>query len=64
MSPNARLIVIAKNVYRLIKNFMPKKLANRATSVSQKGGVQMKEEKDLQLVYSKIMPKLDNSCKL
>jgi hypothetical protein len=49
--------VIAKNMYRSIKNFMPKKLANRATSVSQKGGVQMKEEKDLQLVYSKTMPK-------
>jgi hypothetical protein len=37
--------------------FVAKKLANRATSVSQKGGVQMKEEKDLQIVYSKTMPK-------
>jgi hypothetical protein len=40
---------------------LAKKLANRATSVSQKGGVQMKEEKDLQIVNSKIMPKKDIS---
>jgi hypothetical protein len=44
-------------MYRSIMFLLQKKLANRAISVSQKGGVQMKEEKDLQLVYSKTMPK-------
>lgn len=41
----------------------PKKRLTGLPRLAKKGGVQMKEEKDLLLEYTKIMPKCSDICK-